>query len=326
MAARRPKQIPRADVEDAAAFLRSGDDFLVTSHVNSDGDGIGSGLALVRLLRQLGKSAKLILQDVPADGFAFLEGWDEIVRAGAETERRWTWAIALDCPTRDRIGATEGLLAPEAHVLNIDHHHDNARFGSANLVSGAVCSTSELVYHLATHMGVDIDATTAEQLYAGILFDTGGFRYSLTTATSMEVGADLVRRGARLDVVADRLYNNATLDSVKLIGRAIDSMALHLDGRVATLHLTLREMERGDPEAAVNYGLMVRGVEVTILFKEEGVGHYRISLRSREAVDVSAIAHRFGGGGHARAAGCRQEGDLAGVRDRVLAAVAEALS
>ena len=321
----RPLQIPLPDIDAAAAFLRDGADFLVTSHVNSDGDGVGSGLALVRLLRQLGKKATLILQDRPADGFAFLEGWDEIVLAGDARAGRWPWAVTLDCPTRDRIGATEGLLAEGARLLNIDHHLDNSLFGTVNLVSGAVCSTSEMVYHLATHLGLVIDATAAESLYAGILFDTGGFRYSLTTATSMEVGADLVRRGARFDVIADRLYNNATFDSVKLIGRAIDSMELHGDGRIATLRLSREEMQHGDPEATVNYGLMVRGVEVTVLLKEETPGQFRISLRSREAVDVSAIAHQFGGGGHARAAGCRQQGDLDGIRSRLLAAIAEAL-
>jgi phosphoesterase RecJ-like protein len=175
-------------------------------------------------------------------------------------------------------------------------------------------------------MGLEIDPPTAEQLYTGILFDTGGFRYSLTTPTSLEVGADLVRRGARLDRIADRLYNNATFESVKLIGQAIESMALYHGGRVATLSLSYQDMQRGDPEAAVNYGLLIKGVEVTALFKEESENHYRISLRSREDVDVSAIAHIFGGGGHSRAAGCRQDGTLEEVRTRIVAAIEQVLS
>jgi phosphoesterase RecJ-like protein len=321
----RPTAVSTADLDAAAAFLRAGDGFFVTSHINSDGDGIAGGLAAQAMLRQLGKAADIVLQDVPDDGYAFLEGWQGILEAVDPPQSQYGRILVLDCPTLDRIGRAEAYLAADAAVLNVDHHHDNLRFGAANLVSDAVCSTCEMLYHLAVHMELDIDQAIAEHLYTGILFDTGGFRYSLTTPTSMEVGADLVRRGARLDRVADRLYNNANLTSVKLIGRAIDSLQLHCDEKVATLRLTSEDMRLGDPEAAVNYGLMVRGVEVAVLFKEEQAGAYRVSLRSREAVDVSAVAHVFGGGGHARAAGCRLQGDIDDVHSRLLAVVGELL-
>lgn len=318
--------IPASDLDAAADFLRSQSTLVLTSHVNSDGDGIAGGLALVRLLRQLDVAAILLLQDVPPQGYAFLDGWDDIATTSDQPATRHSIAAVLDCPNYDRIGTVAEHLASDATLLNIDHHHDNNRFGAVNLVADAVCSTCEMIYHLAVHMNLEIDQTIAEQLYTGILFDTGGFRYSLTTPTSLEVGADLVRRGARLDRIADRLYNSATFGSVKLFGRAIDSLALHHDGRVATLSLTHEEMQQGDPEAAVNYGLRIRGVEVTALFKEESANHFRISLRSREDVDVSAIAGIFGGGGHARAAGCRLDGDLDDVRRRVVAAIEQVIT
>lgn len=314
-----------AELDAAAAFLRDGDDFLITSHVNSDGDGIGGGLAVARLLRQLGKRARVLLHELPEEGFSFLEGFGGIEAAGPSPDRTCPGAVILDCPNLDRLGGAAAYLSPRALVLNIDHHPDNERFGAVDLASPEVCSSCEMVYHLASHMGLEIDAATAEQLYTGIVFDTGGFRYSLTTPVSLEVGADLVRRGARLDVVADRIYNSASLASVKLLGRAIDSLELHGNGRVATLRLAYDDMCRGDSEGAVNYGLMIRGVEVSVLFKEEEPGRYRISLRSREAVDVAAVARAFAGGGHARAAGCRDEGDYEPVRQRLLEAVVRAL-
>ncbi len=313
------------DLDAAANFLRAQSEVLITSHVNSDGDGIAGGLAMVGLLRQFGVRGRVLLQDVPSDGYAYLEGWNDIDAVTETTMGQRGSAIVLDCPNYARIGNVSALLAADATVLNVDHHHDNERFGTINLVSDGVCSTCEMIYHLALYMGLEIDPAIAEQLYTGILFDTGGFRYSLTTPTSLEVGADLVRRGARLDLIADRLYNNSTFAEVKLIGRAIDSMLLHHEGRVATLSLTHEQMQQGDPEAAVNYGLRIKGVEVTALFKEESVGHYRISMRSRADVDVSAVAGMFGGGGHSRAAGCRQDGSLEEVRNRIVAAIEQVL-
>ncbi|MDA0336080.1 MAG: bifunctional oligoribonuclease/PAP phosphatase NrnA [bacterium] len=314
-----------ADLEAAATFLRAHSEVLITSHVNTDGDGIAGGLAMVGLLRQFGVRGRVLLQDVPADGYAYLEGWDDIDAVTETTVGQRGNAIVLDCPNYTRIGNVLELLTADAVVLNVDHHHDNERFGAINLVSAGVCSTCEMIYHLALFMGLEIGPTIAEQLYTGILFDTGGFRYSLTTPTSLEVGADLVRRGARLDLIADRLYNNSTYAEVKLIGRAIDSMLLHHEGRVATMSLTHEQMQQGDSEAAVNYGLRIKGVEVTALFKEESAGHYRISMRSRADVDVSAVAGMFGGGGHSRAAGARQDGSLEEVRNRIVAALEQVL-
>jgi phosphoesterase RecJ-like protein len=223
------------------------------------------------------------------------------------------------------MGVATESIAEGAAILNLDHHVDNQRFGDVNIASDEVCSTCELVYHIAAHMELEIEADTAEQLYTGIIFDTGTFRYSLTTPISMEVAAELVRRGARLDHIADRLYNNSTLGSVKLVGRAIESLQLYCDARFAILHLTNQDIQLGNPEAAVNCGLMVGGVEVTALLKEEQPGKFRISLRSREAVDVSALAHGFGGGGHARAAGCRLEGTAEEVKRQLREAVGKAL-
>jgi phosphoesterase RecJ-like protein len=317
--------IPVSDLDAAADFLRSHPQLLITSHVNSDGDSIAGSLALAALLLQLDVRAEIVLQDVPSDGYAHLEGFGDIVAAGDSTNHRWDRAVSLDCPNYNRIGRVQDHLENGAALLNIDHHQDNERFGAVNLASNAVCSTCEMIYHLAIHMNLKIDAPVAEQLYTGILFDTGGFRYSLTTPTSLEVGADLVRLGARLDQIADRLYNNSTLGSVKIIGLAINSLQVHHDGRFATLSLTQQDMVNGDSEAAVNYGLQIKGVEVSALFKEEKVGFYRISLRSREDVDVSAITHIFGGGGHARAAGCRLEGSLDEVRECLIAAIGEVL-
>lgn len=314
------------EVEEVIAFIREGEDFILTSHVNSDGDAVGACLGMARILDGLGKKATVVLQDVPAEHYQFLEGFSAVLKAESDPTEAAATVVVLDCPSLDRIGRVRDYLDEQTRILNIDHHKGNSNFGAVNLVRSDVCSSSELLYHLAVAMDVQIDPVLAEQLYTGILFDTGGFRYSLTTPTSMEAGADLVRHGARLDFVADRVFNNSNLASIKLIGRAIDSLELSAGGRVACLHLNCDDMRSGDPEAAVNYGLRIKGVEVSLLLKEETPERFRVSLRSRDCVDVRAVAARFGGGGHTRAAGCNLEGSATSVRAALLEEIGRQLT
>ncbi|MXW79132.1 MAG: bifunctional oligoribonuclease/PAP phosphatase NrnA [Gemmatimonadetes bacterium] len=289
------------------AFIEEADDFLLTTHVNSDADGLGACMAWVHLLRSLGKRADIGLPEPPAGQCSFLAGWDGVRHFADLDLSRYRYAIVADCPSLDRIGPVRPGLSPDIRLLNIDHHQDNECFGAVNIVE-EVSSTCELLYHLAGGLGYEVDAVAAAQLYAGILFDTGGFRFSLTSATTFEVAADLVRRGARLDAIAQDVFGNKSLGSVKQRGQAIESLVLRLGGRVAVLHLDLAAMSAGEPDEAVNYGLMIQGVEVAVLLKERAPGCYRVSLRSRDKVDVSQVAGTFGGGGHARAAGLELTG------------------
>jgi phosphoesterase RecJ-like protein len=295
-------------LEAAARFLCEGNEFLLTSHVGSDGDGIGGCLALAGALTRMGKRAAVILPDAPDPHFDFLSGFSRIVAVDQHPELPVGWAVVVDAPSLARTGGVAGRIGPPTRVLNIDHHPDNQRFGSTNLVSPEVSSSSEMIYHLLATMGQPLDAEVATALYAGMIFDTGGFRFSLTTPTTFEVAAVLVRLGVRLDRVADRVFGQKTLGEVQQLGRAIDTLTLHFEGRVAVMHLDHAEMAVGDPEEVVNYGLLVRGVEVSVLIREPEPGHQRVSLRSRESVDVSRIAAQFGGGGHCRAAGYRFTG------------------
>lgn len=294
-------------LEEVSALLLEGDDFLITSHINTDGDSVASCLALQIMLRKLGRRGTVVLQDPAPESFDFLQGFGDIV-AAAESRFPAQFAAVLDCPSLERTGTARDHLAGDGHVVNIDHHMGNALFGAANLVTDGVSSTSELLYHLIQHLGIELDEQLAELLYTGILYDTGGFRYSLTTATTLDVAADLVRHGAPLDAIADRVFNSSSLAQVKMMGKAVESLKLVENDRIAVLHLGEREMGTANADGAVNYGLMIRGVEVTLLLKEDSHEHYRVSLRSRAQVDVNKVAAAFGGGGHNRASGCRMDG------------------
>ena len=306
-------------------FIEATDDFLLTTHVNSDADGIGACMAWVHLLKGLGKRADIGLPEPPAGQCSFLAGWDGVRHFADLDLTRYRCAIVADCPSLDRIGQVRPSLSPDIRLLNIDHHQDNECFGAVNIVE-EVSSTCELLYHLAIGLGYEIDAVAANQLYAGILFDTGGFRFSLTTATTFEVAADLVRRGARLDAIAQDVFGNKSFGSVKQRGQAIESLVLRLGGRVAVLHLDREAMSAGEPDEVVNYGLMIQGVEVAVLLKERAPGCYRISLRSRDEVDVSQVASTFGGGGHTRAAGLELTGASEDVVESILAEIGRHLN
>ena len=307
------------------AFIEEGDDFLLTTHVNSDADGLGACMAWAHLLKGLGKRADIGLPEPPAGQCSFLAGWDGVRHFADLDLGRYRCAIVTDCPSLDRIGPVRPKLSPDIRLLNIDHHQGNECFGAVNIVE-EVSSTCELLYHLAIGLGCEVDAVAAAQLYAGILFDTGGFRFSLTTATTFEVAADLVRRGARLDDIAEGVFGNKSLGSVKQRGQAIESLVLRLGGRVAVLHLDREAMGAGEPDEVVNYGLMIRGVEVAVLLKERAPGCYRISLRSRDKIDVSQVAGTFGGGGHARAAGLELMGASQDIVENVLAEIGRHLN
>ena len=198
----------------------------------------------LHLLRSLGKRADIGLPEPPAGQCSFLAGWDGVRHFADLDLSRYRYAIVADCPSLDRIGPVRPGLSPDVCLLNIDHHQDNECFGAVNIVE-EISSTCELLYHLAMGLGYEVDAVAAAQLYAGILFDTGGFRFSLTTDTTFEVAAELVRRGVRLDAIAEGVFGNKSLGSVKQRGQAIESLVLRLEGRVAVLHLDLRSHERG---------------------------------------------------------------------------------
>ena len=306
-------------------FIEEADDFLLTTHVNSDADGIGACMAWAHLLRGLGKRADIGLPEPPAGQCSFLAGWDGVRHFADLDLSRYRYAIVADCPSLDRIGPVHPGLSPDIRLLNIDHHQGNECFGAVNIVE-EVSSTCELLYHLASGLGYEVDAVAAAQLYAGILFDTGGFRFSLTSATTFEVAADLVRRGAQLDAIAQDVFGNKSFGSVKQRGQAIESLVLRLGGRVAVLHLDREAMSAGEPDEVVNYGLMIRGVEVAVLLKERAPGCYRVSLRSRDKVDVSQVAGTFGGGGHARAAGLELTGVPQDIVENILAEISRYLN
>ncbi|GAB6932218.1 DHH family phosphoesterase [Calditerricola satsumensis] len=310
---------------DAVRFLHDHDDFLVVAHTNPDGDATASVLAMACILERLGKRYTLANEGETPRRYAFLPRADRIVNHGRHPlGRTYTAAIALDCADLERIGDVRNVLAPNAAVLNIDHHVTNTRYGSVNLVVPQDAATAQVVYRLAQAAGVALDAELATCLYAGILSDTGGFRYANTTAEALRVAGELVAAGVRPDVVAERILELLTEPQLRLLQRVLPSLERYGDGRIACLTVTLEDVAaaqatRGDLEGLVAYARNLEGVAVGVLFREDAPDAVKVSLRAREPVDVARIAQEFGGGGHVRAAGCTLRVPLDEAKRRVIA-------
>jgi phosphoesterase RecJ-like protein len=318
--------------EDLLKKIRLGNRFLLTSHINPDGDAIGSELGLARLLRSMGKGAVVWNRDPTPTIYRPLPGSDR-VHNGEEPPAgfpdRFDAIIVLECPSPDRTGLEQHLSARP--VINIDHHLGNQLYGSVNWVDSAAPAVGEMIYRLAQGLKLTLDAETASCLYLTLVTDTGGFRFSNATPAAFEAAAALVRDGAHPEQVSQWLYESQPLPVVRLIGEMLQTLRIHEDGRVATARLTPEMFDRvgaspGDSEGLIDFPRSIAGVEAVALIRQREDGTHKVSLRSRGEVDVEKIARHHGGGGHRNAAGFVLEGDGEEARQKVAEALAATLN
>lgn len=311
--------------------LRSAEKILLTSHVNPDGDALGSTVALGRILDRLGKTTQVWLRDPFPAVYSRLVG-SERVHLGQEPPpgfpTDWDLVVVLECPSLDRTGLDDAL--PALPLVNIDHHLGNEGYGAVAWVDTNAPAVGEMVHRLAEGLGVEIDPDTANALYLTLVTDTGGFRFSNTNALAFEAAAALVRRGARPEVISLWLYESQPEAALRLVGEMLRTLELHGDGRVATAWLDRGMIHRsgagpGDSEGLIDYPRSIAGVDLVALFRELEEGGYKVSLRSRGAFDVERIARRHGGGGHKNAAGFSLDGSRAQVFETTVRSLLEVL-
>jgi bifunctional oligoribonuclease and PAP phosphatase NrnA len=312
------------------AWLRAPerDHFLVTSHVNPDGDGLASMLACGRILRRLGKQVWLVIDGMLSPRYDYLPQIDTVVpyRDGLEAELPVANAITVDVPSLSRLERVARLIPPEAPIVKIDHHPSDDHFGRFNYVDTGASSTAELVYRLCVSLEVPFDAALGTWLYTGIAFDTGRFRHSSTTPDALTIAGEMVRAGANPQLIAEQLFYEYRPTTLSLLASTLQSLECVLDGRLAILslgHAILGQARYGDEDmdGFVDYAVSLQGVEVALFLREHEPGHIRVSLRAKHDADVRAVAELFGGGGHRKAAGARMTGTLAEVKARLVNAI-----
>jgi len=305
--------------------------FLITAHVNLEGDSLGSQLAMMELLTALGKTALIIDNDPPPDHYKFLPKTSEISTDVAR-KRDYDAAIILDCPTLKRIGKVRDLIPKDKFIINIDHHISNEKFGHANWVDPNASSAGEMVYRLFKEMGVKLTKETALVLYIAILTDTGSFNYDNTSSATHEIAGELLGYGLDPASVSESVYERRSISDIKLLGMVLSSLKINKAGDVAYMEITREMLSKTGAdilksEGFINYARSIDKVKIAILFKEDpnGSGKINVSFRAKGDVDVNGLAANFGGGGHVKASGCVVEGSLAEVERKVLAKAEEVL-
>jgi phosphoesterase RecJ-like protein len=299
-----------SDVAAVADAIRSHDRFLLVTHENPDGDALGSILALKLALDQLGKDSVMYLYgDAPLPvEYAFMP-LDEL-RRRLPDDRRERVLIAVDCANETRIGPEPEPLDGAPLVLDIDHHHDNTRFGQINLIVPNASSTGEVLRDVFAELGVELTPEIAEALYIALVTDTGRFQYSNTTAKALRLAAELVEAGADVHAIFRRVYETVQFAKLKLLARALERAQIYDGGRLVVSYLLRNDFtDIGAAEAysegIIDYLRAVEGADMAALIREPRDGPAnRVSLRaSNDELDVSAIARKSGGGGHRQAAG-----------------------
>jgi bifunctional oligoribonuclease and PAP phosphatase NrnA len=304
--------IAASDLARVGAELSSRDRFLLTAHEGPDGDALGSLLGLHKVLTQLGKDSVMFMAakefPLPIE-YRFLPLEEVFHEPPADMADRTV--VFLDCGNIDRV-PVEWLTGGGNDIINIDHHHDNTRFGDINLVEVGASCTAEIVYDLALLLGAKITPEIAAALYVGLITDTGKFMYENTNAHTHRVAADLIDAGVSVDDTYRRLYENVPLEKLRLVSRALDGISSHCDGALAISYITTADYEATGAGEEMTEGLIdhlrsIEGVKVAAVIRDlgnRGRAARKVSLRSSAGeVDVSAIARANGGGGHKRAAG-----------------------
>jgi len=291
-------------LENIKKEIMASNSIVILTHENPDGDAVGSSLGLMHALKKIGKKVDVIIPSLNKM-YEILPGYEEI-RNVVDEDFNYDLCIALDSSDLERLHICKEIFEKAKHTMVIDHHITNQNFGDVNYVNAVASSTCQNLIVILGYLDITINKDIAACLYAGILTDTGGFRYNVQIET-FEFVAMLLETGIDIAKIYRNLFDITTLPRTKILGKAIERLELVSNGRIAFTYITKEdeikyELTDGDHEGIVNYGRNIENVEVSIFVREVN-DKYKVSLRSNEYVNVSLIATKFGGGGHMKASG-----------------------
>lgn len=326
----------RNNLQDIIKEIEVSESILITSHENPDSDAIGSMLALGLGLKKAGKNVQYYNKDGVPETLSFLKGSGEILSSIDELSNNYDLYFVVDCPSLDRPGSGfKEFLSRDsnAKIIIVDHHETRGNEGDIRLIDTKASSTGVLIYSILKEGAIELDPNIAESIYVTILGDTGSFRYSNTNSETFKIAGELVQAGANPEALSQALYENEPLRKLKLLGLVIPTLETRNDERIASVYIDRDMYEqtgttREDAEGLVNIPRAIKGVEVAFLLREEGSNNppsWKVSLRSKGEVDVSALAQRFGGGGHKKASGCKVSGTLEEAKNKIYDSIKEAL-
>jgi len=310
-------------------FIRSRNNFLLSAHINSDGDAIASVIAVGLILEKLEKDYVMILHDQNIDTkYRFLKNWDRIISFSEDLDLssqlpggKIESAIILDVPGIKRLGDVASLLPGKENIIKIDHHPIEDIFGFDDWSNEEASSTTAMVYEIAEVSDLEIDLELAKAIYTGIVYDTGRFSFSNTTARDLAISARMVEIGVRPDQIVNDIFFENSFSALKIIGKGLYSLESHLDGAVNVVYLNFDDLQNGNQseiEELANYSVAIKGGKIGLFIREVKPAFHKVSFRSKCHVDVNTVAKAFNGGGHSRAAGCRVDGSKAEILPKIL--------
>jgi phosphoesterase RecJ-like protein len=292
-------------------FITNNDNFLLSAHVNADGDAIASVLAVSMLLDFYNKKYFAVFNDQQIDSrFNYIKNFEKIINYNESLNLPIESAIICDVPGLHRLGDVEKIIPEKSKVIKIDHHPVEDGFAIINMVDTEASSTTQLVYEILELSDLKVGIEEAKAIYTGIVYDTGRFSFSNTTARDMFIASKLIELGVSPSDISERIFFSSSFKALQTIGTGLANMESYLDGAVIVIYLSHEEMQnnhQGEVEELANYSVAIRGGKVGLFMREAKPGFHKVSFRSRSEVDVNKVAKAFGGGGHTRAAGCRFE-------------------
>lgn len=305
-----------------AREFKNNERFLVATHVNPDGDAIGSLGALALVLEGMAKQVVAYCQDEVPRFLRFLPYSDRIVREISDPDR-FEVAVVLDCGELDRIGSAVEVLQHVRKIIHIDHHSSSDDFGQLNLVRPECSSTAEILYEIFQAIPVSLTPEAAENIYTAILTDTGSFRFASTTARALAIASEMVSHGVVPQKVAGEIYESMSPERIQLLALSLDTLTLRSNGRLAAMRVSRRMLEETgtsfiDTDGFVNYPRAISTAEIAVFFREMDSDQVNVSLRARGGLNVAEFARIHGGGGHHNAAAFRLKGSWSEVVEKVL--------
>jgi len=312
--------------EEITKVVQTNNNFLITSHMNLDGDGIGSELAFYFILKKLNKNPIILNQDRLPKIYDFLPGSNKVrhLEDNCIDPKSIDVGIVLDCSNIKRIGKTYEIFKNIKTIINIDHHNSNENYGDLNYIDSSASSVGEIIYEFINFIDSDLlDDKISTSLYTAIITDTGSFRYSNVSSKTFKVAADLTSYKIKPHLIADNIYNRNTYTGLKLLGKALLTLEVDSSNYFSWLTITrkmLNETKAKDEEieGIIDIATTLNNIEISILFRETKENKIKVSFRSKGNFNVNKFAGKFKGGGHPNAAGCLCSGRLDEIKEKIL--------
>jgi len=311
-------------LKNVAQTIKNSNNFLITSHINTEGDALGSQLAMADILKNMGKRYIIFDNDPVPASLEFLCG-KKAVKTKLSGSDKFDVVLSVDCPVVARTGKVADCFKKAKRIINIDHHISNSGFGDSIWVEPKMSSCGEMLYYMYKHLKIPISRKAASYMYVAIATDTGFFKYENTTSGTHHIVSCLIKTGIKPLLISNQLNEKKSINALRLLSETLKTMEMHFNNKVALLYTSSAMLRRfnlnpDSTDGFVNYARSVDTSRIAIFLLErpDDMGRVHVSFRSKGDVDVNKVASLFKGGGHPNASGCLIKGGIKEARRMLL--------